>query len=392
MARAASPMTCRRARCTSAFCWLTTAPSPGRRRCSTATTSRSGARRSSTSSPSCRRPRRTSRSTAESTTRPPMPSCRSTYQKVLDDGLHRLAESGHVARGELLVGIRSARSPNSAQDRRGPRRRRPQAPGGMGGAVVARRHVSGVDRARALQRAGRHHPLSPGSPLDVRRRRPASGREPMNGDVDVRGIGSSGLDRARSLHRTTAGRAGRDRAVCTPSAASRCRAGPGLTLLQGRTCPSFAIPIPAGAVHDGHCDVRRTRARCLAPLPPRPCGAGLRRRRQRVRAGQESGAQLRRRGERRRVRRHCRDVRSGRHQRRVGRPHGFRQHEQVGAQRAREQGLCARRQHPHRRAERRRQVRAVELQLRERAQDAARPEEHHPVHAGVRAACAAWCR
>jgi nucleotide-binding universal stress UspA family protein len=29
---------------------------------------------------------------------------RATYQKILDDGLHRLAESGHVARGELLVG------------------------------------------------------------------------------------------------------------------------------------------------------------------------------------------------------------------------------------------------------------------------------------------------
>jgi nucleotide-binding universal stress UspA family protein len=29
---------------------------------------------------------------------------RATYQKILDDGLHRLAESRQVARGELLVG------------------------------------------------------------------------------------------------------------------------------------------------------------------------------------------------------------------------------------------------------------------------------------------------
>ena len=29
---------------------------------------------------------------------------RATYRTVLDDGLHRLSESGHVAHGELLVG------------------------------------------------------------------------------------------------------------------------------------------------------------------------------------------------------------------------------------------------------------------------------------------------
>ena len=29
---------------------------------------------------------------------------RATYQKILADGLHRLTESGHAARGELLVG------------------------------------------------------------------------------------------------------------------------------------------------------------------------------------------------------------------------------------------------------------------------------------------------
>ena len=46
-----------RAQCTSESCWLTTAPNPGRRRCSTATTSRNGARPSCTSSRSCRRPR-----------------------------------------------------------------------------------------------------------------------------------------------------------------------------------------------------------------------------------------------------------------------------------------------------------------------------------------------
>ncbi len=92
------------ARCTSAYCWRTTAPSPGRWRCSTATTSRSGATRSSTSSPSCRRSRRTLPSTANSTPRPPTPSCGRPTRRSSTTACTEFAESRQVARGELLVG------------------------------------------------------------------------------------------------------------------------------------------------------------------------------------------------------------------------------------------------------------------------------------------------
>jgi hypothetical protein len=68
------------------------------------------------------------------------------YRAVLDEGDGRGDRRDHAVR---------------PQDGGRPRRCRPQAPGQLGCPLVARVDLRRADRACALQRAGRHHPLAP---------------------------------------------------------------------------------------------------------------------------------------------------------------------------------------------------------------------------------------
>ena len=80
------------------------------------------------------------------------------FREILAEGLKRLDGNGPFTQGRGARGRRHHRDRGSREEGgRGPDRRGPQAPRGLGEALVARVDFEIAHRARPVQRARRHH-------------------------------------------------------------------------------------------------------------------------------------------------------------------------------------------------------------------------------------------